>query len=224
MLPIRPNPNPNLPAIQSGAVKRKALEMALQRRPRFPHPDASLEQYLTPAPVAADILYWALSEGDVEGRSVLDLGCGTGTFSVGAALLGAKSVVGADVDRDALALARRFAAESGADVGFVAADVRSLPLGEGARFDAALMNPPFGSQRSHADRPFVEAALRRCSIVYSIHMGGTEPFVRLLVEKLGGRVLAEKIYKFDIPHTYRFHEREATSVRVSAFRVGMVMR
>jgi putative methylase len=203
-------------------VKRIALEIALQKRPQFPKPDPSLEQYLTPAPLAADILYWALAEGDIQGRSLLDMGCGTGIFAVGAKLLGAERSVGVDIDRGALKAARDFAAAADMDVEFVQADARALPFCDGARFDTVLMNPPFGSQRRHADRPFVVAAVALARVVYSIHLAETEPFARLLYEKLGARGVASKTYKFEIPHTYQFHRRETELVDIVALRAGMV--
>jgi len=203
-------------------VKRISLEIALQKRPPFPKPDPSLEQYLTPAPLAAEILYWALAEGDIQGKSVIDLGCGTGIFAVGAKLLGAQLSVGVDIDSSALKAARDFAVASGADVGFVQADVRAMPFRESARFDTVLMNPPFGSQKRHADRPFVETATRLARVVYSIHLAETEPFARLLYEKLGASDVASKTYKFEIPHTYQFHRREKELVDVIALRAGMV--
>ena len=203
-------------------MKRIALEISLQKRPKFPNPDPALEQYLTPAPLAAELLYWALAEGDIQGKSVLDLGCGTGIFSVGAKLLGAEISVGIDIDRGALMAARDFAIASGADIGFVQADARAMPLRESVRFDTVLMNPPFGSQKRHADRPFVEAATSLARVIYSIHLAETEPFDRLLFEKLGASDISSKTYKFEIPHTYRFHRRETELVDVVALRVGMV--
>lgn len=204
------------------AVKRIALEIALQKRPQFPKPDPALEQYLTPATLAAEILYWALAEGDVQGKSVLDLGCGTGIFAVGAKLLGAELSVGVDIDRGALKAARDFAVSSRADVAFVQADANQLPFEGKTTFDTVLMNPPFGSQRRHADRPFVEAAASLARIVYSIHIAETEPFARLLCKKLGASNISSKTYKFEIPHTYQFHRRETETVDVVALRAGMV--
>ncbi len=201
-------------------MKRIRLEIALQKRRPFPKPDASLEQYLTPAPLAAALLYWALAEGDVQGQGVLDLGCGTGIFTVGAALLGASESVGIDIDSAALKAAREFAREAGAGVDFVRADAKALPLK--TRFDTLIMNPPFGSQNLHADRPFVEAAVKHARVIYSIHLASTEPFVRKLYGRLGAAVLGSKTYKFEIPHTYQFHRRENEEIEVVALRVGMV--
>ena len=59
-------------------MKLKNLEMMLQRLAGFTRPRASLEQYQTPAPLAARLLYHALMKGDIEGKQVCDLGCGTG--------------------------------------------------------------------------------------------------------------------------------------------------
>ncbi|MFH0816183.1 MAG: METTL5 family protein [Methanobacteriota archaeon] len=203
-------------------MKRISLEIALQNRPQFPSPDPSLEQYLTPAPLAADILYWALAEGDIQGKSVLDLGCGTGIFAVGASLLGANRAVGVDLDGSALTAAREFAGKARADVGFVRADANHLPFKNKSVADTVLMNPPFGSQKRHADRPFAEAAASLARVVYCIHLAETEPFARRLYEKLGARSLASKTYKFEIPHTYEFHRREKELVDVAVLRVGMV--
>ena len=76
------------------ALRRKELEMALQKVRNFDDPDPSLEQYMTPAWMASEILFEAYRLGDVEGMKVIDLGCGTGMFSIGAWLMGAGMVRG----------------------------------------------------------------------------------------------------------------------------------
>ena len=63
-------------------MRKRDLEIRLQSVRNFADPDPALEQYMTPATMAADILFTAYSNGDVEGMKVLDLGCGTGMFSV----------------------------------------------------------------------------------------------------------------------------------------------
>ncbi len=83
-------------------MRRADLEMALMAVPDFVAPDAALEQYRTPAAIATDLLWEAHEDDAVRGRSVVDLGCGTGMFAVGARILGAHPVVGIDVDETAL--------------------------------------------------------------------------------------------------------------------------
>ena len=48
------------------------------------------------------MLYHALMKGDIEGKTVCDLGCGTGVLAIGAALLGADRVKGVDSDPKAV--------------------------------------------------------------------------------------------------------------------------
>lgn len=82
----------------------------------------------TSAHLAARMVYTAEFEfGDIEGRNVLDLGCGTGMLGIAASILGAGTVTGLDVDDGAL----RAAAENAdcMDVGMdlVCCDVARNP-------------------------------------------------------------------------------------------------
>lgn len=200
-------------------MKLKQLEMALQRLSGFTRPRAALEQYQTPAPLAARLLYHALMKGDIEGKRVVDLGCGTGILAIGAAMLGAKSVTGIDIDEGALAVARENAAVLDADVTFHLADLR----GEGCRdrigtCDTVVMNPPFGAQKAHADRPFIDCALGIADVTYSIFNAGSLPFVEAytaqkaeVTEKIGGA--------FPIRRTFAFHTRDVQEIEVEILRL-----
>ncbi len=75
-------------------MKLKNLEMALQRLSGYSCPRAALEQYQTPAPLAARLLFHALMKGDIKGKKICDLGSGTGVLAIGASLLGADRVPG----------------------------------------------------------------------------------------------------------------------------------
>lgn len=200
-------------------MKLRQLEMTLQRLSGFTKPRASLEQYQTPAPLAARLLYHALMKGDLAGKRVVDLGCGTGILSIGAALLGAASVTGVDIDPNALEVARENAALPGAEVTFIAADIR-----EGCRdviggpCDTVVMNPPFGAQKAHADRPFIDCALVLAPVVYSIFNAGSAPFVQAytaqraeITEKVGGI--------FPIKRTFAFHTKDVQEIEVEILRL-----
>ncbi|HPA98516.1 MAG TPA: 50S ribosomal protein L11 methyltransferase, partial [Methanothrix sp.] len=71
-------------------MKKKQLEMILERLEGFGRPSFQREQYATPATVAAEMLFLAAMHDDLE--TVCDLGCGTGILAIGAALLGARAV------------------------------------------------------------------------------------------------------------------------------------
>jgi putative methylase len=200
-------------------MKLKQLEMTLQRLAGFSRPQAALEQYQTPAPLAARLLYHALMKGDIEGKRVLDLGCGTGILTIGAALLGAASVTGVDIDERALAVARQNTDLLDQKVTFLAADLREGSCRE--RIDACdtvVMNPPFGAQKAHADRPFIDCALDLAPVTYSIFNAGSLPFVEAytaqraeITERVGGA--------FPIKRIFAFHTKDVQEIGVEILRL-----
>ncbi len=196
-------------------MKKKDLEIALQKVRPFQDPKADLEQYATPAIIAADVLYSAYVQGDIADRKVLDLGCGTGMLAIGASLLGAKEAIGVDVDEQALSVADDNVRVLGADVRLLQMKVQDF----GEKADTVIMNPPFGSQRRHADRPFLEKALELSSVSYSLHLAETQEFVESLIRSRGASGEVQKRYKFEIPHTFAFHKKAKKDVEVILFRV-----
>ena len=196
-------------------MRKRELEMTLQSVRTFEEPDVALEQYMTPAIIAADVLFEAHRRGDIAGLKVVDLGCGTGMLSIGSWFLDAGMVVGFDASKKALETARMNAENLGAEVDFKLSDIRDVT--EGA--DTVVMNPPFGCQRPHADRPFLEKALELSECVYSIHMAESLEFVESFVEKHGRNVDWHRTYGFDIPHMFPFHRKAKQTVEVVAVRI-----
>ncbi|MFA4875785.1 MAG: METTL5 family protein [Methanoregula sp.] len=200
-------------------MKLKNLEMMLQRLGGFQKPRAALEQYQTPAPLAARLLFHALMQQDIEDRAVCDLGCGTGVLAIGAALLGARSVTGIEIDEQAIRTAEANARLLDADVTFVSADVRNpdLPSRLGS-FDTVIMNPPFGAQKVHADRPFIDCALALAPATYSIFNAGSTPFVKAYTE--GRAEITERIGgAFPIKRTFAFHTKDVQEIEVEILRL-----
>ena len=181
---------------------------------RLPRPVASTEQYLTPAGIAAEVGYLAYAKGDVDGRSAVDLGCGNGVLAIAAKLLGADRVVGVDSDSAALEVARRNAARAHVDVEWRLADVRALH----ETFETIFMNPPFGSQTRHADRPFLDAALAWGRIVYTFLNKNAEAYVRRRIESASGRITDRLAYAFPIPRTFDFHRQDLRRIDVVLYR------
>lgn len=196
-------------------MKRKDLEMALQRVKPFEAPNPTDEQYPTPASIAADMTFLAYSQGDIAGLRVADLGCGTGMLGIAAALLGAREVIGLDQDQAALDLAKENATRVGVEICLVRGDVSDFQ----EKVDTVVMNPPFGSQRRHADRPFLEKAMKLSEVSYSLHNAITQDFLLELVSSAGmmGEVL--KRYKLEIPHTFAFHKKAKRDVEVLLLRI-----
>ncbi|GHJ41762.1 class I SAM-dependent methyltransferase [Streptomyces sp. TS71-3] len=70
--------------------------------------------------------------GDLHGRSVLDLACGTGFYARHARALGASRVLGVDVSEAMLGYARNVEARQAAGIEYLAADAAALPASLGA--------------------------------------------------------------------------------------------
>lgn len=198
----------------AGPLKKVALERLLQGLEAVPDPRADLEQYPTPAGIAAEVAYLALAKGDLAGRRVLDAGCGNGILGIAAKLLGAATVVGVDVDPKAIEVAERNGRTARADVEWRCGDVASLA----EAFDTVLMNPPFGSQTKHADLPFVDKALEVGRVVYSFHNAVTEGFVVRRLEAAGARVTDRLAYAFPVGRMFGFHREDRRAIDVVLLR------
>lgn len=191
-------------------MKKKDLEIALEKLRPFEKPSAKLEQYPTPSKIASDILFSAYAEGNVAGKTVCDLGCGTGIFGIGAKLLGAEKVYACDVSADALAIAEKNASDLNLNINFEKCDVSDFS----EKCDTVFMNPPFGCQNKHADRPFLEKAMEISEIVYSVHMSETLDFLKDFVSSRGREITSVSTYKYNIPHTFTFHSKTKQTVDV----------
>jgi putative methylase len=213
--------------MQKRIVRKLDLELLLSQIAPHPSPNPSLEQYTIPADVAATMLHIAAySHGGIVGKTVLDLGCGTGRLALGAAFLGAKQVVGVDIDRDAVKVAFENSVRTNLKekVQWIAGDIDVIH----GNFDAVLQNPPFGVQRRKADRKFLEKALESGKVVYSLHkcpekdkafikklkasknsIAPVPPsfFLERFIEKHGGKIKAVYAVIMTIPHMFRFHTK-----------------
>ena len=197
-------------------MKLKNLEIHLQKVKGFENPVAGLEQYMTPAPLAARFLFDAFLHGDLEDFRVLDLGCGTGMLSVGAALLGAE-VTGVDTDASALKIAEENAAAERVDITFRREVIRP-ETAEADAYDTVIMNPPFGAQNEHADRPFIEAALISAPVVWGIFNKGSIPFIQAYTKDTAE--ITDKVSaKLSIPKQFFFHTKDIIEIPVEIVRL-----
>ncbi len=194
-------------------MKKRKLEMMLERVRGFEAPDVRREQYATPAVIASELLYFAHMNGDL-GGSAADLGCGTGVLAIGAGLLGTKKIIGIDSDIRALKVARQNAKQLDVDIDWVCCDVRDFC----GRFDAVIMNPPFGAQDKGNDRPFLDKALEIGSVIYSIHNAGSAGFIGSYIRGRG-EITDIVSLKFPIRHTFKFHKKEIALIDVELYRI-----
>ncbi|MDI6825779.1 MAG: METTL5 family protein [Candidatus Aenigmarchaeota archaeon] len=207
-------------------MNKKQLEITLSKLKDNPNPRVELEQYTIPSDLAAEILNLAYLNGDVKGKVVVDLGCGSGRLMIGAALMDAKKVIGIDVNKDVLAIAKENVKiaerltnqEIGTRIKLVCKDVSDWD----GNVDTIIQNPPFGIQKLHADRHFLQKALECARKIYSLHRHYEKSriFLKKLIEQNGGKV--EKIikFKFKIPYMFKFHKKPYAIYDVDLFIIS----
>ncbi len=225
--------------MQKRLVRRIDLERFLLQIGPHPMPEPNLEQYTIPADVAATVLYIAAyTHEDIIGKRVLDLGCGSGRLALGAAFLGARQVVGVDVDKNAVNMAFRNSvrAELKGKTQWITADIDVIT----GRFDTVLQNPPFGVQKRGADRRFLEKALEIGKKIYSLHKCAQQsdalmktlktssssvmpvapsPFIEDFIRKHGGTIIGVYGMILAIPHMLAFHTKTKHEFMVSVYAV-----
>ena len=223
--------------MQKRLVRKLDLELLLSQIQPHPSPTASLEQYTIPADVAATILYMAAYTcGDIVDKTVVDMGCGTGRLALGAAFLGAKCVVGIDIDKTAVKLAFESSVKLKlkSRVQWINADINAIR----GHFDTVLQNPPFGVQRRKADTKFLEKALEIGKRVYSLHKSlckdknfikkvkaspsgfvaiAPSTFIENFVEDAGGRIIAAYSSVMAIPYMFPFHTKKRHTFLVDLY-------
>lgn len=179
---------------------KKELEIALTDVPSFRTPIKKLEQYMCDSSIASELLWNAYIHGDIKGKTVADLGCGTGILSYGTLLLGAKNVLCIDIDPTALYIAKKFLDDVpsvSSNIHYICCDVRKLFL---RSIDTIVMNPPFGVYSWGMDLEFLERAFEISpSNIYSIHK--YNPNSHKLITKLAYR----RGYTVRIIHTGNMH-------------------
>ncbi|WP_049982208.1 METTL5 family protein [Halorubrum sp. BV1] len=188
----------------------------------FENPQAALEQYPTPPELAAHVVHLADLHDDIDGRTVLDLGTGTGMFALAAALRGPARVIGVELDREALTTAtendRRVAAS--APVHWIQADATRLPLTVPDPV-TVVMNPPFGAQdgNRNADRGFLSTASRIADVSYSVHNAGSREFVEAFAADEGGEVTHAFAADFAIDAQFDHHTETSREIDAEVYRI-----
>lgn len=200
-------------------MKKKDIEVLLSRLEAFAKAKVKLEQYRTSSSIAADLLWDAYQKGHVVGKTVADLGCGTGILGLGALLLGAKRVYFVDIDAGALQVAKKnmkfleTILERKFDALFLCVPVSKFQK----KVDVVFQNPPFGTKTEHADKAFLEKALSISSLVYSFHKFSTKAFVEKFSEEQGFHVVEVYKYKFPLKAQFDFHRSLVKDVAVGVW-------
>jgi len=189
-------------------VKKNHLARKLSEVSDFREPKVNMEQYLTPAHLAADLVYTAYMQGDIEGRKVVDLGAGTGVLSIGSSLIGGE-VTAVEKDHDAVEQLKQNAEDFDVDLDIIESDFTELD----EKFDTVVMNPPF-SVHSDLGIKFWEKAVDIGSSVYAISPRGQRSVIKDFVGNSGLTVVATEGYTISLPPTFGFHTEASQDIEV----------
>ena len=200
---------------------KSRLAIILSRLGGFSEPKVSQEQYLMDSEIGATVLWNAYLLGDIDGKVIADLGCGTGLLGIGALLLGTKHVFFIDVDKKALEIAKNNILKvksEGYNLGKAKFICRDIGKVENLRADIVLQNPPFGTKSKHIDTVFLEKAMEISPVVYSFHKSETKEFLERFADKKSAKITHIWHYKFPLKATFAFHQRQIHRIKVSCFR------
>ena len=203
------------------ATKRE-LEGQLAVVAGFEDPQAALEQYPTPPALAAHVIHLADLHDDIEGRTVLDLGTGTGMLTLGAALRGPARVVAVELDGGPLSTAveNRRRVATATPIHWLQADATRLPLSIPEPV-TVVMNPPFGAQdgQTGSDRGFLTTVASVASVSYSVHNAGSEEFIEAFAADNGGEVTHAFSAAFAVDNQFDHHDDDSREIDTEVYRI-----
>lgn len=202
-------------------LSKGSLGVLLSRLEGFQRPKVRLEQYPTEPEIAADMLWNAFLMGDIEGKVIVDLGCGTGVLGIGALILGARRVSFVDFDSEALEIAKRNLLKAKSESSFrgvaefMLSDVKDLEL----KGEVVVQNPPFGVKVRHSDRQFLGKAMEIAPIIHSLHKSESNRFLSSFCSDNRFDITNQKQYDFPLKRTMQFHKKRIHRIKVSWYRL-----
>ncbi|XP_059167827.1 rRNA N6-adenosine-methyltransferase METTL5-like [Physella acuta] len=209
-------------------MKRKELESYLQDVDVFDNPKIKLEQYPTTPHIAACMLHTiSATYDDLAGKTIAYLGVGCGVLSIVATMLGARYVLGVDIDEDALEICSGNLEEfEMTSIDLVAADVKYLfgSNPENSRlykqFDTVVMNPPFGTKRNEGIyMDFLQAGLNLSNnSVYSLHKTSTREHILKKASSWGVEATVVAELRYDLANTFKFHKKKVVDIEFDFIR------
>ncbi len=197
-------------------MNKKGLAVQLSKLKGFERPKMALEQYSIDSEIAADALWRAFLNEDIEGKIVGDFGCGSGILGIGALLLGAGKVFFVDKDKDALNVLKDNIHIFGGE-GFVYKIFNTDVSDFNKQLDTVVQNPPFGVKREHADKAFLESAFKVAKSVYSFHKLESKMFIEKLCKENGFYIKEILEYKMPLKATMPQHRKKKYFVDVGCW-------
>lgn len=202
-------------------MNKKQLAIMLSQLKTFQKQRIELEQYQTESELAAQVLWFAYLNKDIQGKVIADLGCGTGILGLGALVLGAKKVYLVDIDKSVLEIAKQNKEflekkyQLKFNISFSNKDIKILQK----KVDIVIQNPPFGVKVTHTDKLFLAKAMQLAPVIYTFHKIESKNFIEKFVKENNFKI--ESILELDFPlkRTLWFHKKKTHFVKVGCWKL-----
>lgn len=205
----------------SKKLSKSRLGIVLGSLKVFSEPKVREEQYTIEPEIGAEVLWNMAFLDKIEQKVSVDMGSGTGILGLGMLVLGAKKVYFVEADNKALEIAKKnynFLKSEGLVQGkavFIHTNIDEFS----SKCDLVIQNPPFGTKMRHADRAFLEQAVKISSIVYSFHKSESKGFIAAFCADKGFRISHRWDFNWPLKQTLKFHRKRLHRVKVSCFRL-----
>ncbi|MFH1073167.1 MAG: METTL5 family protein [Nanoarchaeota archaeon] len=204
-------------------ISKSSLAILLSRLKTFETPSLKAEQYTTDSEIAATALWDAYMKGCIKGKTIADLGCGTGTLGIGCLILGAGKVYFIDNDSAALESAKENLSFAEKLVKTRLSAKAELLHKDIADFhtpvDLVVQNPPFGTRNKGADLAFLMKAMGLSPLIYSFHKASTLDYLQKYVARQGFSVVQAMKFTYPLSQTMRFHRKRIERIEVVCLHI-----
>ena len=203
-------------------ITKSRLAITLSKLKPFEKPSPKLEQYPTESEIAAEVLWFAHMNKDIQDKTIADLGCGTGTLGIAALILGAKKVFFVDIDDKSLKIAKQNLESVDKNLTkkaeFIKQDIKDFKK----NVDLVIQNPPFGIKLKHADRIFLETAFKSAPVIYSFHKLETRDFIDDLAAKNSFKITHFWSFDWPLKQTMSYHKKRIQYIKVGCWRLEKI--
>ncbi len=216
-------------------LKKSEFINYIQGLKSFQDPKIEYEQYQTDAIATADLFFHIAFElNDLSDNLIVDLGAGTGNYTVAAVLLGCPKVISVDIDSNALKILKENISvlEISDKIHIIQADLREKDItneiiefkkenfNENSKI-VVVSNPPFGVHNKGADVVFLSQAFKFADIIYSIHNSDekTREYLAKKIVKFGGIISERSTLYLILKKTYKFHSKKVKRIKTDVYRI-----
>jgi putative methylase len=197
-------------------MSKKELAISLSKLDVFSSPKIMEEQYPTDSNIAADILWFADLVGDIENKTIADLGAGTGILGIGCIIMGAKKVF--FIEKDSKAIQTLQANLDKFDLSNYKIIEDDINFFE-EKVDLVVQNPPFGTKKKHVDIEFLEHAMSISNKIYSFHKAETKDYIDQFIHKKAFRITNYFEFDFPLKNSMDQHKKKVEFIKVGCWRI-----